>query len=105
MLQCFVGDGCWLRWFRRGLAYACPGGWEGFEVALRAVLGQQISLKFATQLASRVVSGIGTLVTDRVDTPGLTHAFPRPERFNIKRCPALGFLRPALRRLLVLRLH
>ena len=72
-----------------------PGGWEGFEVAVRAVLGQQISLKFATQLASRVVSAIGTLVTDRVDTPGLTHAFPRPERFNVKTLSRLGI--PAAR--------
>ena len=49
----------------------------------------------ATKLASRVVSGIGTLVTDRVDTPGLTHAFPRPERFNVKTLSRLGI--PAAR--------
>jgi AraC family transcriptional regulator, regulatory protein of adaptative response / DNA-3-methyladenine glycosylase II len=72
-----------------------PGGWEGFEVAVRAVVGQQISLKFATQLASRVVSAIGTLVPDRVATPGLTHAFPRPERFNVKTLSRLGI--PAAR--------
>ena len=46
-----------------------PGGWDGFEVAVRAVLGQQISLKFATQLASRVVSAIGTLVTEVLILP------------------------------------
>jgi AraC family transcriptional regulator, regulatory protein of adaptative response / DNA-3-methyladenine glycosylase II len=60
-----------------------PGGWDGFEIAVRAILGQQISLKAGTQLAGRMVSAVGTQVTDSIDTPGLTHAFPRPERVNI----------------------
>jgi len=29
-----------------------PGGWDGFEIVVRAMLGQQITLKSATQLAS-----------------------------------------------------
>ncbi|MBP0588097.1 3-methyladenine DNA glycosylase 2, partial [Mycobacterium tuberculosis] len=32
-----------------------PGGWEGFEVAVRAVLGQQVSVAAAITLARRVV--------------------------------------------------
>jgi AraC family transcriptional regulator of adaptative response / DNA-3-methyladenine glycosylase II len=67
-----------------------PGGWDGFEIAVRAVLGQQITLKAATQLATRIVSSIGTPVTDCTDLPGLTHAFPRPERFNINTLAGLG---------------
>jgi AraC family transcriptional regulator of adaptative response / DNA-3-methyladenine glycosylase II len=59
-----------------------PGGWDGFEIAVRAVLGQQITLRGGTQLASRIVSAIGAPVAESVDVPGLTHAFPRPERFN-----------------------
>lgn len=70
-----------------------PGAWDGFEIAVRAVLGQQITMKAATQLASRVVSAVGTQVTDRIDMPGLTHAFPRPERFNANTLADLGIPR------------
>jgi AraC family transcriptional regulator of adaptative response / DNA-3-methyladenine glycosylase II len=77
-----------LVWARPGLRV--PGGWDGFEVAVRAVLGQQISLKAATQLASRVVSAMGTPVTERIDIPGLTHAFPRSERFDGKALADMG---------------
>lgn len=59
-----------------------PGAWDGFETAVRAVLGQQITLKGATQLAGRVVAALGTPVAESTDLPGLTHAFPRPERFG-----------------------
>jgi AraC family transcriptional regulator of adaptative response / DNA-3-methyladenine glycosylase II len=67
-----------------------PGGWNGFEIAVRAVLGQQISLTAATRLASRIVTALGTEVADGVEIPGLTHAFPRPERFNIRALARLG---------------
>ena len=60
-----------------------PGGWDGLEIAVRAVLGQQITLKAATQLAARVVSAIGTPVADCSEIPGLTHTFPRPEHFDV----------------------
>ena len=33
-----------------------PGGWDGFEIAVRAVLGQQITLHAATRLVTRIVS-------------------------------------------------
>ena len=56
-----------------------PGGWDGFEIVVRAVLGQQITLKAATRLATRIVWAVGTPVTDSIGLPGLTHAFPRPE--------------------------
>ncbi|MEO6846986.1 MAG: AlkA N-terminal domain-containing protein, partial [Chthoniobacterales bacterium] len=59
-----------------------PGAWDGFEVAIRAVLGQQITVQRSIQLASRITSAIGTPVDETI--PGLTHAFPRPEHFNMK---------------------
>jgi AraC family transcriptional regulator of adaptative response / DNA-3-methyladenine glycosylase II len=59
-----------------------PGGWDGFETAVRAVLGQQVTVKAATQLAARIVARLGTAVGEGVDVPGLTHAFPGPGRFN-----------------------
>lgn len=54
-----------------------PGAFEPFELAIRAVLGQQISVKGATTLSGRVVQRSGTpLPTAR---NGLTHLFPAPE--------------------------
>lgn len=71
-----------------------PGAWDGLEVVVRAVLGQQISLKAATRLAARVVSKIGTL-TETNEVLALTHAFPKPERFDVEILTSLGI--PAAR--------
>ena len=51
-----------------------PGAWDGFEVAVRAVLGQQVSVKGASTLAGRLVEMAGERRT-RPDR-GLSHAFP-----------------------------
>ncbi|MDB5095080.1 MAG: transcriptional regulator, AraC family [Candidatus Eremiobacteraeota bacterium] len=37
-----------------------PGAWDGFELAVRAILGQQISVGAATRLAGRLVEPFGT---------------------------------------------
>jgi AraC family transcriptional regulator, regulatory protein of adaptative response / DNA-3-methyladenine glycosylase II len=54
-----------------------PGAWDGFELAMRAVLGQQISVTAAARLAARLVSAYGKPL--RLPEHGLTHSFPRPE--------------------------
>src|SRR5208283_4856516 len=36
-----------------------PGCWNGFELAVRAILGQQVSVKGATTLAGRLVKALG----------------------------------------------
>jgi AraC family transcriptional regulator of adaptative response / DNA-3-methyladenine glycosylase II len=53
-----------------------PGCWDGFELAVRAVLGQQISVAGAKTLAGRLVQSFGVRISD--DLP-LTHLFPRAE--------------------------
>jgi AraC family transcriptional regulator, regulatory protein of adaptative response / DNA-3-methyladenine glycosylase II len=53
-----------------------PGCWTGFELAMRAVLGQQISVKGATTLAGRVVRSFGRPFHGAC---GLTHLFPTPQ--------------------------
>jgi AraC family transcriptional regulator of adaptative response / DNA-3-methyladenine glycosylase II len=70
-----------------------PGAWSGFEIAVRAVLGQQVTLKAGTQLASRIVSTLGDPLTHGTNSPGLTHAFPRPERFDTDQIAKLGMPR------------
>ena len=54
-----------------------PGAWDGFELAIRAVLGQQITVSAAARLAARLVAAYG----EPMSTPalGLSHFFPRPE--------------------------
>jgi AraC family transcriptional regulator of adaptative response / DNA-3-methyladenine glycosylase II len=42
-----------------------PGAFDGFEIALRAVLGQQISVAAATTIAGRLVERFG----EKIDTP------------------------------------
>jgi len=54
-----------------------PGAWDGFELAVRAILGQQVTVRGATTLAGRLVCTFGTAVDGGGD--GLTHCFPRPE--------------------------
>jgi AraC family transcriptional regulator of adaptative response / DNA-3-methyladenine glycosylase II len=53
-----------------------PGCWDGFELATRAILGQQITVKGATALAGRMVSAFGQPCPGAT---GLTHLFPSPE--------------------------
>ncbi len=69
-----------------------PGGWDGFEIAVRAVLGQQITVKGATGLAGRIAAAIGTTTGVGADESGLTHAFPRPERFKLSALNGLGIV-------------
>lgn len=56
-----------------------PGGWDGFEVAVRAVIGQQVSVASARTLVSRVAERYGTPLPPGFASVGLRHAFPGPE--------------------------
>jgi AraC family transcriptional regulator of adaptative response / DNA-3-methyladenine glycosylase II len=62
---------------RRAPGLRVPGAWDGFELAVRAVLGQQVSVKGATTLAGRLVQSFGKPVAGVGE--GLTHVFPRPQ--------------------------
>jgi AraC family transcriptional regulator of adaptative response / DNA-3-methyladenine glycosylase II len=54
-----------------------PGAWDGFELAVRAILGQQITVTAATNLAGKLVKTYGQPLPE--PTSGLTHTFPTPE--------------------------
>jgi AraC family transcriptional regulator of adaptative response / DNA-3-methyladenine glycosylase II len=54
-----------------------PGTVSGFELAVRAILGQQISVAGAQTLAGRLVAELGEPVEQPQGT--LTHFFPTPE--------------------------
>lgn len=55
-----------------------PGSAEPFETAVRAVLGQQVSVAAARTLAARLVARHGDPLPSPVG--GVTHLFPSPER-------------------------
>jgi AraC family transcriptional regulator of adaptative response / DNA-3-methyladenine glycosylase II len=52
-----------------------PGAIDGFEIAVRAILGQQVTVKAATTIAARFAKAFGT----PVETPhaGLERLFPK----------------------------
>ena len=55
-----------------------PGAWDGLELAVRAVLGQQITVKGATALAGKLVAAHGQPLPEALAgrIEGLTHLFP-----------------------------
>lgn len=63
--------------FSHCAGWRVPGTWDGFELAVRAVLGQQITVAAAKTLTQRLVHTLGQAVT--TPWPELNHAFPTPE--------------------------
>ncbi|MDB5605403.1 MAG: helix-turn-helix protein [Bradyrhizobium sp.] len=58
-----------------------PGAWDGFELAVRAVFGQQITVSAATKLLGKLVLAHGArLPAAAKDVEGLSHLFPSPTR-------------------------
>lgn len=54
-----------------------PGAFDGFEVAIRAILGQQVTVRGATTLSGRLVERFGEPLPEAPE--GLSHRFPRAE--------------------------
>jgi len=58
-----------------------PGGWDGFELAMRAILGQQVSVGAAIVLAGKLVAAYGDPApASATGDARLDRAFPRAER-------------------------
>ncbi len=58
-----------------------PGAWDPFEVAIRAVVGQQISVKGARTVIGRIAAKAGPTF-ESVDHPELTRFFPTAHELN-----------------------
>ncbi|RBY89511.1 AlkA N-terminal domain-containing protein [Blastococcus sp. TF02A-30] len=65
-----------------------PGSPDAPELAVRAVLGQQVSVAGARTLTARLLTAAGTPLPEPVGT--LTHAFPRPEALAAADLTAVG---------------
>ncbi|MBW3602551.1 MAG: helix-turn-helix domain-containing protein [Actinobacteria bacterium] len=68
-----------------------PGAFDGFEQAVRAVVGQQVSVQAATAVAGRLVAALGEPLTSPVGE--LTHLFPLPGRVADADLDGLGMPR------------
>ncbi|MCZ6463417.1 MAG: helix-turn-helix domain-containing protein [Proteobacteria bacterium] len=54
-----------------------PGAWDGFELAVRAILGQQVSVARATELAGKLAGTFGRPLPEPEE--GISWIFPPPE--------------------------
>lgn len=61
---------------RRYPGLRVPGCWDGFELAVRAIVGQQVSVRAATTFAGRIAKFFGRSIAAE---HGLTHVFPTAE--------------------------
>jgi AraC family transcriptional regulator of adaptative response / DNA-3-methyladenine glycosylase II len=65
-----------------------PGAWDGFELAVLAVLGQNLQTSNPPQPIGLLVKTFGRPV--QVPAPGLTHLFPRPETLSEANLESIG---------------
>ena len=81
---------------RRQPGVRVPGVWDGFELTVRAILGQQVSVAAATTLSGRLAKRFGETIKIAIDgldddkTPHLI--FPRPEKLLRARLGDLGII-------------
>jgi AraC family transcriptional regulator of adaptative response / DNA-3-methyladenine glycosylase II len=55
-----------------------PSGWDGFEIAMRAIIGQQVSVAAARTFTARLAREFGEPLPAEF-APGHEHLFPTPE--------------------------
>ena len=67
-----------------------PGCWSGFEVAVRAILGQQVTVKAASTLVARIAQRHGTPYD--CDIEGLDFTFPQPADLESADLAGLGIV-------------
>ena len=70
-----------------------PGAWDGFELAVRAILGQQVSVAAASTLAGRLAARFGTPLAGGAEGEGLATIFPAPAALAGADIAAIGLPR------------
>jgi AraC family transcriptional regulator of adaptative response / DNA-3-methyladenine glycosylase II len=69
-----------------------PNAWDGFELGVRAILGQQVSVAAARTLAARIAAKHGTPYAEGAAV-GLSALFPTPEILAEAPLEAIGIMR------------
>jgi AraC family transcriptional regulator of adaptative response / DNA-3-methyladenine glycosylase II len=71
-----------------------PGAWDAFELAVRAILGQQITVRGARSLAGKLVQLAGSPVrSEATGHAALSHVFPTPKQLAAADLSGLGMPR------------
>lgn len=84
-IEAFLGRDRWLGGFvKRQAGLRVPGGWSALEIAMRAILGQQVSVPAATTLMGRLVRAAGK----RLDES--SWLFPTAEQITRSNLNGLG---------------
>ena len=87
------------KWLRQNPGLRVPGAWDGFELAVRAILGQQVSVKAATTFAGRIAERYGepidVTVSGAAKVP--SRLFPLPQKLQRARLESLGVIRSRAR--------
>jgi AraC family transcriptional regulator, regulatory protein of adaptative response / DNA-3-methyladenine glycosylase II len=69
-----------------------PGTWDPYEIGVRAIIGQQVTVAGASTLAGRLVERHGERVPDPA-APGLTDTFPSPSTLAEADLDGIGLTR------------
>ncbi len=80
-----------------------PGAFDGFELAIRAVLGQQVTVKAATTFGGRLVEAFGEFI--ETPYPELYRLAPTPQQIaslKIEELTALGIIQTRAKTILAL---
>lgn len=85
------------RLLRRSPGVRVPGAWDGFELTVRAILGQQISVKAATTLAGRIAARYGESITlpasvSHASELTLNRLFPTPAKLSRAQFNSMGIV-------------
>jgi AraC family transcriptional regulator of adaptative response / DNA-3-methyladenine glycosylase II len=83
------GDRLLRRLIQRYPGVRMPGAWDGFELAVRAILGQQVSVRAATTMAGRIATMYGAAVDAQT---GAERLFPDPGRLADAPLEAAGVM-------------
>ncbi|MEX0976610.1 MAG: AlkA N-terminal domain-containing protein [Woeseia sp.] len=72
-----------------------PGAWDGFELTVRAILGQQISVKAATTMAGRIAHNYGKplKLADGIADTQLSRIFPSAAELQRAPLNDIGLIR------------
>jgi AraC family transcriptional regulator, regulatory protein of adaptative response / DNA-3-methyladenine glycosylase II len=85
-------DGSLLTHFPNSSGQRVPGCFDGFELAVRAILGQQITVQAARTLATRLLEAAGERLTVNAADAPLSRCFPSPAQLLRLGAQALGEL-------------
>jgi AraC family transcriptional regulator of adaptative response / DNA-3-methyladenine glycosylase II len=75
--ECLGGDRLLTRPLAAHPGIRTPGAWDAFELTVRAIVGQQISVRGATTIAGRIAARWGTPIDGGLD---LNRLFPTPDQ-------------------------